>query len=324
MRNYRSFLAFALACTIAHPIAGQGIPPASLDSVVALGLDSLTGTAVAYFRPADRGRAQELHRLLEEYLLLYRERAGVTRTFRVAVLRPEDWARMTSIPYGLPNNSGLSGDLLLAATTPPESIGARSLPPGRLMDHLVIGHEGGHLLTWALMPDELRIQAELHDEHPPEILQRFDVLQRVPGWYWELAANYFATAFIETRYPDEASDWRAFFEKATSGDPPRFTNLAEWYGAVMQAMANDSTPYVLTREGGLNQSWFQGVTSLAAAHVYEQAGFAFVDHVRRTVSGEKALTSAQLVDEIEAVAPGFKERLDRLGATYVHAPPPSP
>ena len=322
MRNYRSIIALILASTTAQPSAGQGIPPVSLDSVVALGLDSITGAAVAYFRPADRERAVGLHRLLEEFLAVYRERAGVARTFRVAVLRPADWTRLTSLPYGLPNNSGLGDDLLLAATTPPDSIGVRSLPRGRLMDYLVIGHEGGHLLTWALMPDELRAAAESEDEPPPDAAQRFVTLRRVPGWYWEFAANYFATAFLETRYPDDASAWRAFFMKATDGDPPRFTNLAEWYGAVMQAMDNDSTPYVLTREGGANQSWFQGVTSLAAAHVYDQAGFAFVDHVRRTVRGEAAPTSAQLVDEIEAVAPGFKARLDRLGASYVDSPPP--
>jgi hypothetical protein len=322
MLHHRWIIATILASTTALPSAGQGVASVSLDSVVALGLDSITGTAVAYFRPADRDRAVGLHELLEEFLAVYRERANVARTFRVAVLRPEDWRRVTPLPYGLPNNSGIADDLLLAATTPPDSIGARSLPRGRLMDHLVIGHEGGHLLTWALMPDELRAYAESEDDPPPDVARQFATLRRVPGWYWEFAANYFATAFLETLYPDDASAWRAFFTSATNGDPPRFTNLAEWYGAVMQAMANDSTPYVLTREGGLNQSWFQGVTSLAADHVYDQVGFAFVDHVRRTVRGEAAPTSAQLVDEIEAVAPGFKARLDRLGASYVDAPPP--
>jgi hypothetical protein len=321
MRVHPSIIALILASAAAQPSPGQGVPPVSLDSVVALGLDSITGTAVAYFRPADRERAEELHRLLEEFLAVYRERANVVRTFRVAVLRPADWTRVTPLPYGLPNNSGTGGDLLLAATTPPDSIGARSLPRGRFMDYLVVGHEGGHLLTWAFMPDELRAFAESGDDPPPDVAQRFATLRRVPGWYWEFAANYFATAFLETQYPADARAWRTFFTSMTAGDSPRFTNLAEWYGAAMQAMASDSTPYMLTREGGRNQSWFQGVTSIAAAHVYDESGFTFVDHVRRTVRGEEAPTNAELVEEIEALAPGFKARLDRLGASYVDPPP---
>jgi hypothetical protein len=278
---------------------------------------------VAYFRPTDRERALALHRLLEEFLALYRERAGVAPTLRMAVLQPDDWARVTSLPYGLPNNSGDADDLLLAATTPPGSIGLRKLPAGRLMDHLVVGHEGGHLLTWAVMPDALKSPAP-EGGHPSDVAQRIANLQRIPGWYWEFAANYFATAFLESRHPADAVAWRAFFAEGTSGAPPRFTNLADWYGAAMRAMVNDSTPYVLTREGGANQSWYQGVTTLAAAHVYDRAGFELVDHVRRTMRGDATPATARIVEEIEAMAPGFKALLDRLGASYVDPAPPPP
>jgi len=76
---------------------------------------------------------------------------------RVAVLSPQDWTRLTRIPSGLPNNSGPgTGNLLLAAASPPERIGAHEMPSGRTGDLLVIGHEGGHLMIWELMPVQLK------------------------------------------------------------------------------------------------------------------------------------------------------------------------
>jgi hypothetical protein len=58
--------------------------------------------------------------------------------------------------------------------------------------------------------------------------------------------------------------------------------------------------------------------------VYDRAGFDFVDHVRRTMRGDTMPTTARLAEEVEALAPGFKALLDRLGASYVDPAPSSP
>lgn len=317
MRHSIRLVAALLACALLGlPAHGQGIRPPSLDSLLALGLDSLRGSSVVYYRPSDRIRALAMHALLSDFVEHFGERSAIRVTLRVAVLGPEDWSRLTRLPYGLPNNSGPPDNLLLAATVPPDSIGLRALPGGRLTDLLTVGHEGGHLLVWALLPDTLRHYLTSDDDIPPGIRQRFANIGQSPGWYHEFAANYFIIAYLDGRHPEASSDWRAFLRRDAASGPHRFTHLADWYGAAMQAMSADSTPYVLTREGGANQSWYQAVTGLAAAHVYHHQGLAFVDHVRRAISGEPVPATPQLVEEINSLAPGFKALLDSLGARH--------
>ena len=314
-----ALLVIGLGAAIPGPVGAQAIVPPSLDSVAALRLDSIVGAAAtAYFRPADRARALQVHGLLEDFLGYHRTEAAIDTRLRVAVVGPEDWERITRLPFGLPTNSGLLGNLLLAATVPPERVGARSLPGGAITDLLVVGHEGGHLLTYALMPDALKANLTIRpDSWPPDVARRFARIQRVKPWYWELAANWFAEAFIAAKRPAAATGWRDYLEANAAIPPPRFTHLDDWLSfAANQPVAADSTPWVLTEEGGLNQSWYQGAVGLAAAHLYEHAGFGMLAHVRRMIGGEGPTTTPGIVAELEALAPGFSALLDRLGVDW--------
>jgi hypothetical protein len=153
-------------------------------------------------------------------------------------------------------------------------------------------------------------------------MKRFRTVQTVPGWYFEFAANYLMVAFLEAHHPEDAAAWRAFLAEIAGVPTPRFTHLADWYGAALWAATPDSTPYVLSDEGGLNQSWYQGVTGLAAAHVHSRSGLALIPHIRRMVSGEEAPKTQSIVEELEAMAPGLIELLERLGAGYLDAREP--
>lgn len=89
-----------------------------------------------------------------------RDDLDITVRLRVAVLDSADWGRVTSTPYSLPTNSGLGADdLLLAAVEPPGRVGARRMPAEQISDFLTVGHEGGHLLTWQLLPDAVKAAA---------------------------------------------------------------------------------------------------------------------------------------------------------------------
>jgi hypothetical protein len=316
MRPLRpAILGLVLAALQHQPAAPQSMRLPSLDSVHALGLDSISGAATSYFRPAHRARASELQVLLADFLRFAHDSVGVDVAMGVAVLDSSDWARVTTVPYGLPTNSGLgTGNLLLAASTPPERVGARVMPSGRAMDFLTIGHEGGHLLTWELLPPPMRAAVASRDSLPPEIMARFRKLRQIPAWYWEMVSNYFATAFLAAVHPEGAAAWYAHLQEVTAIPRPRFTHLDDWFGRVMTAVTSDSARYVFTAEGGLNQGWYQGVTGQVAVHLYEKAGTAFLNHIRAIFEVSAAPTTAELVVQLDALAPGVTDLLRRLGA----------
>ncbi|MGH7566261.1 MAG: hypothetical protein ACREK2_05475 [Gemmatimonadota bacterium] len=316
----------ALAAFVAHVLFAlaffspgafaQGIRPVSLDSLSALGLDSVGQIATAYFRSDDRARALQLQSLLDEYLTFYRERMDIESRMRIAVLDPPDWEQLTNVPYGLPNNSGPPYNILLGATVPPARVGARALPAGRLGDLLTVGHEGGHLLMWELLPPDLGAAMSDSGPVPPDAMERFARIGQVPVWYWEMTANYFTTAFLEATHPDDARAWEDHLREISSIERPRFTHLGDWFGAVLLAVAPDSTPYVFSTEGGLNQGWYQGVVGLVAVHIHEQAGFQFLDHLREILTGTVAPSTQELVERLDSIAPGTIELLEELGAGY--------
>jgi len=291
--------------------------PPSLDTVQALGLDSVAGAATVYFRTRDRERALGLHALLSEYLAFYRDLLGIQTRMFVAVLDAEDWARVTNIPYGLPNSSGPGGaNLLLAAASPPAQVGARSLPRGRNGDLLTVGHEGGHLLTWELMPPDLKAGLSDPVEPPPDVMERLVRVGKVPAWYWEMAANYFTTVFLARVHPQDSSAWTEHLREITSINRPRFTHLGNWFGRVLQASAPDSTPYVFSTEGGLNQGWYQGVVGFLAIHMHGESGTELIGHIRATLSGASVSTTGQIVLQLDSIANGASELLTRLGASW--------
>lgn len=307
-----------LSATLVEHAAAQPIRPPSLDSVRVLRLDSVAGVATAYFRPEHRSRALELHSLLAGFVTYYREHAEVESRMRVAVVNSTDWGRLTNAPYGLPTNSGplSTANLLLAASTPPERVGAREMPRGRVYDFLTIGHEGGHLLTWELMPAEMRAALVSPDEPSADMMVRLRNLGRVPAWYFEMAASYFATAFLEANHPEGAAAWLDHLKELTAIDRPRFTHLGDWFGRVMTATAPDSTPYVFSSEGGLNQGWYQGVVGQVAAHIYRQTGLTFITQIRSLLALSTAPSTQELAERLDSIAPGVIDLLRDLGADW--------
>lgn len=316
MRYGYAMLLIVMSSAWGVPAVAQ-ITPASLDSVRMLGLDSISGAATAYFRAADRARGEELHALLAKFLEFYSEEVGTDAQLRVAVLDTADWRRVTRAPYGQPINSGPgSENLLLAATSPPVRIGARPMPGGRNSDLLVIGHEGGHLLVWELMPDELKLALRAAEDPASDVLRRLQNVGAVPGWYWEMAANYLTTTFLEATDTADAHAWHEHLRENTKLSNPRFTHLTDWYGNLLQATTSDATPFVFSPEGGQNQGWFQGVVGLMAQHLHSHLGASYIDRIRNVVSGQRRWDTGELVQEAESLAPGIKHLLSTLHAQW--------
>ena len=309
-------LSLVLSATLVQHVTAQRIRPPSFDTLRVLRLDSVGDVATAYFRPQHRARALDVHSLLRDYLAFYREHAGIETRMRVAVVDSSDWGRLTNAPYGLPANSGPgAARLLIIAASPPDRVGTRELPRGVLLDFLTIGHEGGHLLAWQLLPADMRAAMASAARPAPEMIARFQALGRIPAWYFEMVANYFTTAFLESKQPEGGAAWNSYLRRISAGDRPRFTHLDDWFGRVIQAAGPDSTPYPFTAEGGRNMDWYQSVAGQVASHIYRHSGLTFISHIR-SVLASSAPTTPQLVTQLDSIAPGASRLLRDLGAGW--------
>jgi hypothetical protein len=292
-------------------------PRAALDSLRAMSLDSVPGAATVYFRPHDRERALQLRSMAEEYLAFWNPRLGSQLQLRIAVLSPDDWQKITRLPYGFPNAIAAPANLVPAPATPPPATGIDTLyiQGQRQRDWMLIAHEGGHLLTWWLLPPE--VLAGLAAAAPGDTAMQRHArrLSTVSPWFWEYAANYLTTGFLQERHPDDGAAWVRYLETLATPAARRFSHLDDWFGRLMRERAEDGSPYFLTSEGAPNFAWYQGVTGVLGAHVLAQQGDA-IGHIRQVLSSNEAPTTEQLIAGIEAIAPGARALVDSLGAGY--------
>jgi hypothetical protein len=124
------------------------------------------------------------------------------------------------------------------------------------------------------------------------------------------------TTFLEITRPAEATSWRKYLRALTAIPAPRYTHLDDWWGEFMRASASDGTPLFLSPESGGNFGWYQGVVGLLGAHVRASVGTDAAAHIRQVVSGDLSPTTGELVDQLDAIAPGARVPLDCLGAGY--------
>lgn len=66
----------------------------------------------------------------------------------------------------------------------------------------------------------------------------------------------------------------------------------------------------------LRFTWYQGVVGQLAAHVQSRKEADAAAHIRRLISGDVSPTTPEIVEELEAMAPGARALLDKLGAGY--------
>ena len=282
-------------------------------------LDSVkSGRVVTYFEMPDSARAADLHSIATTFIAFLGDYAGTQPFMRVAVLGPENWAKLSGVRYGFPMHIGPPSNLLLLTSRPPTPTGKDTIIRGRTRDLLVIGHEGAHLLIYSLMPVGLRDSTSIPDRFlSPELRRRFARLDENPVWLAEFAASYFATAFIKTKYPENAHAWRLYFEALAAQPGQRFVHLDDWF-EVMKRDAS-GTSYFDSEAGRKNFGWYQGVVGLIAHHVVDsERPERAVDQLRRVWAEESAwpVKTRDLVAELEQMFPGLTAMLRRLGASY--------
>ena len=292
-------------------------PTAALDTIRAMSLDSLeTGRAVTYFRRSDSARAALLHENLDAFARFSSDFAQSDLIIRSAVLSEQDWQRLSSMPYGFPHNIGPPANLILAPAAAATRRNADTLLTGRSAEMLYIGHEGGHLLTWSLMPAAMLDSLHVADDQmSPQLRARFARFDEIPGWYWEFAASYFGLAFVATQDGRDGAKVRTYMNGLSSGPTPRFHSLDECFAEMMQAQGPGNVPYVQTEAGSYNFGWCQGVVGRIAHSVWAR-GVSIVEDIRRMVAAEGPISTRAIIADLERRAPGLREELQALGVNY--------
>lgn len=293
-------------------------PATALAVLHGLGLDSIQfGRSGTYFRAVHADRAREAHGYHIALSAFARDSLALSTPIKLAVLGQEDWAKLTSLPYGLPNNFGPPANIVLMPAVRLPATGVDTLLTGNARDLALMAHEGGHILTWSLMPvammDSLRIG---DDRISPELKARFARFDAIPGWYWEFAATYLGIAYLRSRYPESAVVFAAYLDGLTAVGIPRYRALDAWFATMMTSRTDTGVPFVATSAGNLNFAWYQGVVGIIADHVYSARQLGYLNQLRSLTAGDAVRTTIELIEDIEGQSPGLVAKLDRLGVRW--------
>jgi hypothetical protein len=255
------------------------------------------------------------------------------------VLGPDDWARVTSAPYGWPftRTRPTPASLALAAG-PTSAVVVAAEVPGRLLQRfepillasarqgiyppthgggvsareaplvrsdvrelfdLVVGHEWGHAFAVAA---GLRTRVKWLDE-------------LIATCAFFAALHDLDAAALRERYLAWARVQVAGAEGALAAQPPRFGRTPRAGGPLRRDLGAFETPRGRLRLPEL--AWFQGVFALRAAELIDAHGWGFLERFARELEnvdlrrGRNA--RGDVARALTAVEPSFKEWFRRFG-----------
>lgn len=308
----------ALSLSGLHGYAAAQDPDSAMIAFRALGLDSIRlGAGGTYYRAVYGDRARNVHEYHVALSQFARDSLGISITTRVAVLSQADWAMLTSLPYGFPHNFGPPANIIPVPAVRAPASGADTLLIGDGRDLALVSHEGGHILTWSLMPgamlDSLRVG---NDRLSQELRVRFERFDAVPEWYWEFSATYLGIAYLRSQYPDAAGVFTKYLEGLTAVGVPTYRSLDAWFETMMVSRTDAGVPFVATPAGNVNFAWYQGIVGVMADHVYGSRQLAHLEQLRALAAGSAMPTTVVLIEEMERASPGLVQKLDRLGVLW--------
>jgi hypothetical protein len=234
-----------------------------------------------------RAHARDVGDAMGEALAFYEQRLGVELELRVALLGPEDWARVTPVPYGLPLVDQGVAVLPAAGGIVAGDFGAMPLDDARRQRLIeaagsvdaavarfvdVIGfHELGHALVGAYG------------------------LQLPAKWLDELVATWFAYAFLRAEHPELAVVFDELSQAKADTYSPEHRTLAEFDALYLGV-------------GPADYVWYQSRFERQVQVIYDARGLAFAEDLKAAFPpGAPPPTDAELAATLDRIAPGMAE-----------------
>ena len=315
----------AALATRASTLLVQLDPKAMLD---ASGFNYIPGATPVYYSTGYEQGAKSLRDALKPAIDFFESKLQVKVTVHLAVLAPDDWARLIARPpYGVPwmalslrdpaTSSPWNGAVFMSATKEgilPGMPTADLQRPGALSPDLAAGLKA----TGLSFEDGMRLASDETMYHELGHVYTFAYGIAPPRWLAEFLAAFLYVAY-EAEFPRPGDPGRAFF--AAYMDYTLRTYRPK------QRVALDAIGG--TRQGGGlgdDYGWYQLHFKKRAEDVYKAQGLAFLQRVREAFPStvhthwdiDERLTLEETLARLEKISPGFVKWAADLAA---HVPP---
>jgi hypothetical protein len=255
-------------------------PQPRLEAILTLKLPKLsTGSLPTYYSPGSEARARALQAFIEGERAFYREKLGVPLNDLVlAVLGPQYWEPVSGpIPYGMPSVEGNPRVILMPSDW--NKVTAMALPVEANATPALRSKAAVTGMTW---------QALMH--------RGADGIDAQNHWFNEFLASYIGDVYIVEKWPQDIAANHILWEACLEWAHPH-TTLADFDTHYDEIMENDPKNY----------AWYQCALDQRVIAVHNSEGIGFLPKVKAAFpKGGPALTSAQVLDKLEAMDPGWK------------------
>jgi hypothetical protein len=267
-----------------------------MDAIKSLGLEFIPGTMPTYYSPHAKARARYLQGLLGGEIAYYADLFHVSFSpITMAVLDPKQWPTVSDgEPYGMPSVDGsrpavfvmpVSWDGVTWMAVPKQE----EVPPALLRKALATGKK------W----DQLKFQGcdgiGTHEIGHSIIRQlRIDPQTK---WFNEFLASYVGYAYLKANAPAQALLTEIFWTVGLANSPHPFTQLDNFESKYDQ----------LQEEYPGNYAWYQFTLAQRVIEIYSQRGSGYLREIQMQFpAGATKLDTAQMLNELERISPGWK------------------
>lgn len=285
--------------------------PHRIDAIHSLGLKFVPGSLPAFYSPHAQARAKYLQGLLGGEIAYYAaEFHFAFGRVALAVLNDSQWPKVAGEePYGMPSVDGTKPAVIVMPASWDDvtwmAVPKREEVPMAMLQDALAG--GKH---WE------QVKFEGCDGIGTHEVGHFIVRQLGidPQTYWfsEFLASYAGYAYLKAKQPGQALSNEIFWTVGLKNSPHPFTRLEDF----------ESKYDELQQQYPGNYGWYQLALDQRVIEIYEQSGIRFLHEVREKFpAGAPALDSAQLLNKLESLNPGWKAWALRLEAGEVTATP---
>ena len=284
-------LVFILTLIITFNISAQF--NSNLHKVQNLNVDSFDNGIEVYYSNQYKNRAIKLSGLLKKAGNYFSKKFNIHSNLKLALLNKADWQSITKkYPYGLPwvSSSGNSALVFLPADN---SDGAviniyKKLAPG---ENTVAGLSKINY-TYKQASREMIDVIGFHElGHSCE---RIFGINRVPKWFDEFMATYFAYSFLKNNDEKLTEIFTTMAGYITHKVKPKYTSL-------------DDFDRLYVNVGIENYTWYESHFLEKTIEIYNHSGEKFLFNLRDILSkmNKDSYSTSDLINALNKISPGF-------------------
>jgi hypothetical protein len=307
-----------LALAVLLPLCLQAGAPASaadpeesqrMAAIQRLGLESIQGSMPTYYSPHAAARARYLQKLLGGEIAYFTDQFQFPfHPVTIAVLNSAQWPKVAGAePYGMPSVEGTQP----AVVVMPASWDGVSwmvfpkrtqVPPDMLRKALAGGKR------WHQIRFEGGDGIGTH-EIGHYIIRQLGIDPQT-NWFNEFLASYAGYAYLKAQRPDQVLSNEIFWAVGLQHSPHPFTMLDDFENRYEE----------LQEKYPGNYGWYQLALDQRVIEVYRQEGLDYLRTIRaQFAAGGAKLDSAQVLDKLERITPGWQTWASRLQAGAMSA-----